>query len=212
MLMMPLWMPTATSRPLVTWAWLTSNWLTWLASSEEVASRSNQDGLQGSPVVYISGVMPADFSLPRSVMKSAQVAGGAGDPGLGEGGLAVEEAGLDARPEQDVDVPVRRGHVRDGRGLEQRQPAGAARHVGVGLVRYGLMFCSSPAGRAPEVTGPYCSQTTSGALPPEAWLSSWALAWVMLDDVVRQPLDGDVLVRGLVLGGQASSGRRCRPR
>src|SRR5438876_11053027 len=43
------------------------------------------------------------------------------------------------------------------------------------------MFCSSPAGRAPEVTGPYCSQTTSGALPPEAWLSSWALAWVMLD-------------------------------
>src|SRR5580700_5248574 len=52
---------------------------------------------------------------------------------------------------------------------------------GLGLVRYGLMFCSSPAGRAPEVTGPYCSQTTSGALPPEAWLSSWALDWVMLD-------------------------------
>src|SRR5580693_6427723 len=43
------------------------------------------------------------------------------------------------------------------------------------------MFCSSPAGRAPEVTGPYCSQTTSGALPPEAWLSSCALDWVMLD-------------------------------
>ena len=45
MLMMPFWMPTATSRPLVTWAWLTSNWLTWFASSEDVASRSNQDGL-----------------------------------------------------------------------------------------------------------------------------------------------------------------------
>ena len=43
------------------------------------------------------------------------------------------------------------------------------------------MFCSRPAGRAPEVTGPYCSQTTSGALPPEAWLSSCALDWVMLD-------------------------------
>src|SRR5579864_5842072 len=43
------------------------------------------------------------------------------------------------------------------------------------------MFCSSPAGRAPEVTGPYCSQTTSGALPPDAWLSSCAFAWVMLD-------------------------------
>src|SRR2546427_9629380 len=52
---------------------------------------------------------------------------------------------------------------------------------GLGLSRYGLMFCSSPAGRAPEVTGPYCSQTTSGALPPEAWLSSCAFAWVMLD-------------------------------
>src|SRR5690349_2476763 len=52
---------------------------------------------------------------------------------------------------------------------------------GLGLVRNGLMFCSSPAGMAPEVTGPYCSQTTSGALPPEAWLSSWALDWVMLD-------------------------------
>src|ERR1051325_4107557 len=43
------------------------------------------------------------------------------------------------------------------------------------------MFCSRAAGRAPELTCPYCSQTTSGALPPEAWLSSWALAWVMLD-------------------------------
>jgi hypothetical protein len=87
MLMMPLWMPTATSRPLVTWAWLTSNLLTWFASSEEVASRSNQDGLQGSPVVYISGVMPADFSLPRSVMKSAQLAGGAEIPALAKAAL-----------------------------------------------------------------------------------------------------------------------------
>src|SRR5580692_6327081 len=50
---------------------------------------------------------------------------------------------------------------------------------GLGLVRYGLMFCSSPAGRAPEVTGPYCSQTTSGAEPPDAWLSMAAFAWVM---------------------------------
>ena len=67
MLMMPFWMPTATSRPLVTWAWLTLNWLTWPASSEDVASRSNQDGLHGSPSVNISGVTQADFSLPRSV-------------------------------------------------------------------------------------------------------------------------------------------------
>src|SRR5487761_119232 len=41
------------------------------------------------------------------------------------------------------------------------------------------MFCSSPAGSAPEVTGPYCSQTTSGAEPPDAWLSMAAFAWVM---------------------------------
>src|SRR6266571_8121949 len=41
------------------------------------------------------------------------------------------------------------------------------------------MFWSRPAGRAPEVTGPYCSQTTSGAAPPEAWLSMAAFAWVM---------------------------------
>src|SRR5690349_14254001 len=41
------------------------------------------------------------------------------------------------------------------------------------------MFWSRPAGSAPEVTGPYCSQTISGALPPEAWLSMAALAWVM---------------------------------
>src|SRR5580693_3910620 len=41
------------------------------------------------------------------------------------------------------------------------------------------MFWSSPLGRAPEVTGPYCSHTTSGAEPPEAWLCIAALAWVM---------------------------------
>src|SRR5512135_2585440 len=41
------------------------------------------------------------------------------------------------------------------------------------------MFCSRPFGRAPEVTGPYCSQTMSGAAPPDAWLSMAAFAWVM---------------------------------
>src|SRR5437660_1795402 len=45
MLMMPFLMPTAMSSPLVTWAWFTLNSLTWLASSEDVASRSYQDGL-----------------------------------------------------------------------------------------------------------------------------------------------------------------------
>src|SRR5215831_7820673 len=42
------------------------------------------------------------------------------------------------------------------------------------------MFWSRPFGMAPEVTGPYCSQTRSGALPPEAWLCRAAFAWVML--------------------------------
>src|ERR1700733_7701419 len=51
---------------------------------------------------------------------------------------------------------------------------------GLGFSRYGLTFCSRPGGSAPDVTGPYCSQTRSGALPPEAWLSMAALAWVML--------------------------------
>src|SRR6516162_8382601 len=41
------------------------------------------------------------------------------------------------------------------------------------------MFWSRPFGRAPEVTGPYCSHTMSGAEPPEAWLSMAAFAWVM---------------------------------
>src|SRR5690242_13627776 len=41
------------------------------------------------------------------------------------------------------------------------------------------MFCSRPAGSAPEVTGPYCSQTMSGAAPPEAWLSIAAFVVVM---------------------------------
>jgi len=64
---------------------LSARWevmLHWPASRDVAASRSNQDGLQGSPVVYISGVMPADFSLPRSVMRSAQVAGGDVIPAL----------------------------------------------------------------------------------------------------------------------------------
>src|SRR5580698_4020661 len=51
---------------------------------------------------------------------------------------------------------------------------------GLGFSRYGLMFCSKPFGSAPDVTGPYCSQTRSGALPPEAWLSTAAFACVML--------------------------------
>src|SRR5258708_3511870 len=38
------------------------------------------------------------------------------------------------------------------------------------------MFCSRPFGSAPEVTGPYCSHTRSGALPPDAWLSTVAFA------------------------------------
>src|SRR5580704_2504423 len=38
------------------------------------------------------------------------------------------------------------------------------------------MFCSKPFGSAPDVTGPYCSQARSGALPPEAWLSRAAFA------------------------------------
>ena len=41
------------------------------------------------------------------------------------------------------------------------------------------MFCSRPLGMLPEVTGPYCSQTRSGAAPPEAWLSTVALDWLM---------------------------------
>ncbi len=87
MLMMPLWMPTATSRPLVTWAWLTSNWLTWPASSEEVASRSNQDGLHRPPSANMIGVIPAAFSLPRSVTKSAQLAGAVVIPALANAAL-----------------------------------------------------------------------------------------------------------------------------
>ncbi len=70
---------------------------------------------------------------------------------------------------------------------------------GLGLSRYGLMFCSSPFGMLPEVTGPYCSQTRSGAAPPEAWLSTVALDWVIEELLFGQPLHGDVLVRGLVL-------------
>src|SRR5579863_1002460 len=41
------------------------------------------------------------------------------------------------------------------------------------------MFCRKPLGILPEVTGPYCSQTRSGAAPPEPWLSTVALDWVI---------------------------------
>src|SRR5579863_3319917 len=41
------------------------------------------------------------------------------------------------------------------------------------------MFCRKPFGILPEVTGPYCSQTRSGAAPPEPWLSTVALDWVI---------------------------------
>src|SRR3954467_8568300 len=42
------------------------------------------------------------------------------------------------------------------------------------------MFCSRPGGSAPDVTGPYCSQTTSGAAPPEAWPPRAAFAALSL--------------------------------
>src|SRR5437764_14730675 len=42
------------------------------------------------------------------------------------------------------------------------------------------MSCGRPGGSAPDVTGPYGSQTTSGAAPPEAWLSTAAFAALML--------------------------------
>src|SRR5580692_3937717 len=45
------------------------------------------------------------------------------------------------------------------------------------------MFCSSPAGMLPDVTGPYCSQTRSGAAPPEAWVCTWALLTVMEEEL-----------------------------
>src|SRR5689334_16524545 len=45
------------------------------------------------------------------------------------------------------------------------------------------MFCSRPEGMLPEVTGPYCSQTRSGAAPPEAWVSTWALVWVIEEEL-----------------------------
>src|ERR1035438_1905036 len=43
------------------------------------------------------------------------------------------------------------------------------------------MFWSSPAGTDPDVTGPYCSHTRSGAAAPDAWASTAALAAVMLE-------------------------------
>ena len=75
MLMMPLWMATAMSRPLVTWPWLTLNWLTWLARKDEVASRSYQDGLHSPPSANMIGVTPTALSLARSAMNSAQLTG-----------------------------------------------------------------------------------------------------------------------------------------
>src|SRR5580693_10697223 len=47
------------------------------------------------------------------------------------------------------------------------------------------MFCRKPFGMLPEVTGPYCSQTRSGAAPPEPWLST-----VALDAVIEELLFG----------------------
>src|ERR1700722_10089674 len=47
------------------------------------------------------------------------------------------------------------------------------------------MFCRKPLGMLPEVTGPYCSQTRSGAAPPEPWLST-----VALDAVIEELLFG----------------------
>src|SRR5580693_375705 len=85
--MMPFLIPTATSRPFVTWAWLTSNWLTWPASSEDVASRSNHDGLHSAPSANIIGVIPAVLSLPRSAMKAAQLAGAVVMPALANAAL-----------------------------------------------------------------------------------------------------------------------------
>ena len=36
----------------------------------------------------------------------------------------------------------------------------------------------------PEVTGPYCSQTRSGAAPPEAWLSTVGVGLAVMDEVL----------------------------
>src|ERR1700722_4846008 len=47
------------------------------------------------------------------------------------------------------------------------------------------MFCRKPFGILPEVTGPYCSQTRSGAAPPDPWLST-----VALDAVIGELLFG----------------------
>ena len=54
----------------------------------------------------------------------------------------------------------------------------------------------------PEVTGPYCSQTRSGAAPPEAWVSTWLYWLAVMEEELLEPVHGDVLVRGLVLIGQ----------
>src|SRR5437868_2139290 len=77
-------------------------------------------------------------------------------------------------------VKVMYGTVTGVKGDSQLELPGT---YGLGLVRYGLMFCSSPAGMAPQLTGTNYSQSTSGAMPPEVWLSSWTLAWVMLEEL-----------------------------
>jgi hypothetical protein len=52
-----------------------------------VASRSHQDGLHGPPSAKMIGLIPAALSLPRSVMKPAQVAGTAVMPALANAAL-----------------------------------------------------------------------------------------------------------------------------
>jgi len=59
-----------------------------LSGGEVVASRSHHDGVQLALLsVNMNGVMPTDFSLLRSVMRSAQVAGGDVIPALAKAAL-----------------------------------------------------------------------------------------------------------------------------
>src|ERR1700743_407566 len=74
--------PTASSRPLVTWDLLTTNLLSSGVSSDVLASRSYQDGLQGPPSANMNGVTPDCLSLAMSLIRSAQVAGGPLMPAL----------------------------------------------------------------------------------------------------------------------------------
>ena len=82
MLMMFRVIPTATSRPLVTDDLSTMNLLSSGVSSDVLASRSYQDGLHGPPLANMSGVVPDCLSLARSLIRSAQVAGGPLMPAL----------------------------------------------------------------------------------------------------------------------------------